>query len=527
MLRSGHAATSPVILEAETGRPVAGAVNVADPTASGGAAVTFRQSAGSSVGTLPFDMPSQTVLKASSKKVYAHYFTPYPISEDNVDPGVDYYSRNHNNPTGEVNKYFAEGGMFRQRPIPRTPLVAPKYPVPNSWQMADMKTEVNRAANAGLDGFTVDILGTGGQNWDRLHQLLDAVPQVDPKFKIMLMPDTNSITANNYTAIGYAASIANIAQAYPTTVAKLDDGRLIITPFAPENKGAAFWQTFLDTMQNTYHIPVAFVPCFIYFDSSQAANPKFSSFFNMSYGLSSWGGRSQASNSTVTAVNNVLFSHNTLSNKIWMAPVAVQDVRPNQHTYDEADNSELLRKTWNNAIASGADWIQIPTWNDYSEGAEISPSTHTGWGPLDISSYYLSRYKSSTASWPMIVRDVIYLSHRVQSAGATVTNETKPMVLRSGSSPARDKIEVLAFLISKADISLTVAGGTIKSAVVQAADGSSAVVFNLTASGAGTVSASVSRSGGAATTTVTSPFAITTGNVNIQDEQYYFITSGR
>jgi len=62
---------------------------------------------------------------------------------------------------------------------------------------------------------------------------------------------------------------------------------------------------------------------------------------------------------------------------IWMQPVSVQDERPNQSLYDEADNSENLRVTWTAAIAD-ADWVQIPTWNDYSEGAQVAPSTGTG-----------------------------------------------------------------------------------------------------------------------------------------------------
>jgi hypothetical protein len=63
--------------------------------------------------------------------------------------------------------------------------------------------------------------------------------------------------------------------------------------------------------------------------------------------------------------------------KIWMQPVSVQDARPSQAIYDEANNSENLRVTWNAAI-KGADWVQIPTWNDYSENARDF-TIHTHW----------------------------------------------------------------------------------------------------------------------------------------------------
>jgi hypothetical protein len=55
----------------------------------------------------------------------------------------------------------------------------------------DMKTEVLRASNAGLDGFAVDILSISGYNWDRFKVLLEAAPQTDPNFRIMIMPDSN------------------------------------------------------------------------------------------------------------------------------------------------------------------------------------------------------------------------------------------------------------------------------------------------------------------------------------------------
>src|ERR1700738_3634819 len=82
--------------------------------------------------------------------------------------------------------------------------------------------------------------------------------------------------------------------------------------------------------------------------------------------------------------------------KIWMQPVSVQDNRPHTGVYWEANNTENLRTTWSAAIG-GADWVQIPTWNDYTENTQVSPSTHIGWGPLDIISYYLTQFKQGIA----------------------------------------------------------------------------------------------------------------------------------
>ena len=67
----------------------------------------------------PFDQPSPDELHKSSKKVFIHYFTPFPISIDNRDPDNDYYAKGFISPDGEKGKHKSYGGYFRQRPLPR------------------------------------------------------------------------------------------------------------------------------------------------------------------------------------------------------------------------------------------------------------------------------------------------------------------------------------------------------------------------------------------------------------------------
>jgi hypothetical protein len=203
--------------------------------------------------------------------------------------------------------------------------------------------------------------------------------------------------------------------------------------------------------------------------------------------------------------------------KIWMQPVSVQDERPRSAVYDEAGNSENLRVTWAAALA-GADWVQIPTWNDYSEGAELAPSTNTGYGPLDISSYYLVAFKAGSA--PKIVRDVLYLSHRVQQAGAKVTMETSPMKLRAGSTPSRDTVEVLSFLTDDATIELTLGD---QKQTFAATKGVFSKIYPLAA---GMISVKATRAG-KTVASVASPYPVVFGDVAIQDEGYRFVSSGR
>jgi hypothetical protein len=467
---------------------------------------------------LPIDLAGQADLKAANKKVFAHYFSPYPISLDNKDSASDYYTNNYLSLRGEPN-YDAKtkaakpylhaeyGGFLRDRPIPREVLAG------SDWQLQDMRTEVQRATGAGLDGFTYDMLNLTGVHWDRLILMMQAAVDVDPNFKIMLMPDGNSsATADPVTL---ANSILQLASG-PTgsSLYRLPDGRLVISPFKPEgeavngDKGVAFWKKVITTLESNGET-VAFVPCFLNYSANVAAYNPFS------YGFSNWGNRSVATNSTLSGSIND--AHNTYG-KIWMQPVSLQDSRPNQSIYDEADNTENFRTTWDAAINNGADWVQIPTWNDYSENTQIAPSMNIGWSPLDLTSYYLSWYK--TGVQPQIKRDVVYLSHRIQPFAAKPTGtQTKFMALRPGSSPARDTVEALSFLTAPANVTVKVGDYT---ETYAAPAGEYAKTFPLNT---GEVSATIVRSD-ASSLTVTSP-ALVKASLPGQDLLYRFVSSGR
>lgn len=78
-------------------------------------------------GALPFDLPQPAALRsgaAGGKLVFAHYFTPYPLSLDNASADGDYYTRNYLNPGGESGKHEKYGGLLRDRPLPTPPKAA-------------------------------------------------------------------------------------------------------------------------------------------------------------------------------------------------------------------------------------------------------------------------------------------------------------------------------------------------------------------------------------------------------------------
>jgi hypothetical protein len=447
-------------------------------------------------GPLPFTLPGTAALRASGKKVFAHYFTPYPISLDNAAPENDYYARNYLKPEGESGKHAAYGGLLRDRPPGRSPITG-------DYALADLKTEVRQAIAAGLDGFTVDILSVTSAHWTRVQNLVKAAEAVDPGFKIVLMPDTNGLASVDSAAL--AAAMAKLAAS--KSVYRLADDRLVVAPFKAEGRTAAWWSSWMKTMETTHGIKVALVPCFLDFNKNREA------FASISYGFANWGGRNPAANANLTA--NIATAHGM--GKIWMQPVSIQDERPNQGIFDEAGNTENLRASWKGAIDGKADWVQLTTWNDYSENTQFAPSRNAGWTYLDINAYYLTCYKLGC---PKITNDSAYLTHRIQPVAAVPSYaQTKLMKLRSGSTAARDTVEVLSMLTAAAKVSVTIGGTT---QTYDAPAGVSARTFPLKA---GAVSATVSRSS-ATVAKVVSPYPVT-ATPYVQDLHYRAASSER
>jgi hypothetical protein len=502
---AGRAAGTVVPLDVEKATISGSASVISDSATSGGLAIKFGD-AGVKASHLPFDLPPQSVLKASNKLVFSHYFPPYPISKDNKPSTIDYFELNYIAPTGEAGKYLAIGGLVRERPMPRA-----VDPDSANYLFNDMKTEVLRASNAGLDGFAADILGTeGSPNWDRIKILMKAAPVADPNFKIMIRPSCTEAGVES-GVVAFAASIASLAKdpVYNKSLYKLPDGRLVISPFAPDIQGAQWWSDWMAEMKNVHGIDVAFFPSLL---NASTANKD--AFAPISIGLGNWGKRNPAGNQNLSA--NIIDVHNR--GKMWMQPVITMDTRPKDSIYDEAYNTENLRLMWSAAINHGADWVDHVTWNDYSEHTEFSPSTHIGWGPLNISSYYITWFKTGTP--PPIVRDVLYLSHRIQPYAALPTGgQTSLMQLRSGSSPPRDTVEVLSFLTAPASVTVKVGGNTY---TYDAPAGLFAKTYPLAI---GNVSATAVR-GGTSAAEVLSPFPVVAAPV-VQDLNYYFSISGR
>ena len=427
--------------------------------------------------------PSASVI--AGRYVFAHYFVPYPISIDNKNASADYYQNNYLTPVIEglgqpwQIDHRPYGGLLRDRPIPR--------PVKSStnWKVEDLIVEVGQAKSVNIDGFAMDIMyDPKSTSWQAGQQLnLFKAASAVGNFKIMLMPDMTSFLLSGATYQKAASICYYYASAFPNVVYK-EGGSVVVAPFAVERQAPSWWASFISYCSSNYGMSVALISQFNAIDVSAGS----ANYRGVSYGMSNWGNRNPAGNSTAssgTPIKRIAVIKN--AGMKWMQPVSVQDERPNQHIYDEAQNLQNLRNTWTIAISGSANLIQIPTWNDYSENAHIAPSRDHGWAYTNIQKYYIQWFK--TGVQPTISADSIYLTHRKHFYADTPTYpETSLMTLRPGSSPSRNTVEAMAFLTSPATIKITT-GSTVTN--FSASAGVNVFTTPLTT---GNISASIVRS---------------------------------
>ena len=386
-------------------------------------------------------MPSSDALFNSSKRVFAHYFHPFPVSIDNAAPANDYYNRNYLSPTGESSKFVKEGGFLRQRP-----LGVPASSKPN-WVQLNMEGEVRSAIARGITGFTFDSLSASDATDPNsaLHLMLAAAHAVDSRFKIVVMPDITVLGSDSNSVVAIIASVAADPAAY-----HLSDGRLVVSAFDAGLNAPTWWQSVISRL-SSQGIHVAFVPTFLAWPATADA------FAAFSYGFGDWGAATVGGSDAMLGDPDII--HKTY-NKIFMMPVDPQQYRPKDFVFWEAGNSAAYRSAWTSSIQGDSDWVQLVTWNDFSESAAVAPVTDAtlqrsiGTGYYNLTGYYASWFL--TGQQPQITHDVLYYFYRREATTAAGPAQSQKDVIATGV--AENNIELLAFLTSPGVLKITVGG---------------------------------------------------------------------
>lgn len=453
------------------------------------------------VSTTPTPAPSPTTpaeTPADGPLVFAHYFVPYPLSIDNKTESSDYYTRNYLSPDGESGKFASVGGLLRDRPI------SPGVSTSTTWRVDNFATEVRQAKSAGIDGFTLNLMSSSGQNWDASVNVMKAAAQVGG-FAVVPMVDGSSSFSSNTPET--AASL--LSQLYQVGSAYKEDGEYVLSSFKAEGASVSWWTQVINLLETKYGLPISFQAVF-----NNASDANLKAYAPIADGFGNWGTRTERT--TLNSADNVARAH--ALGKTWMAPVAVQDVRYRSLSWAEANNTASVRAQWSKAISQKADYVQLVTWNDYSESTQVAPSQDHGSAFLDLTRYYTSWFH--TGSQPAITSDAIVLTHRTQFVDAKPSYSQSLMgapALDGTSTAARDSVEALVWLPSAATVQITV-GGTTTSFSAPAGVSAYTVPLKL-----GTVSAKIVRSGATAES-LTSPHQVVS-TPYVQDLQYYAASS--
>lgn len=390
---------------------------------------------------LPFNLRSGE----SSRKVFAHYVPNFPISIDNLSPEIDYYTRQYLAPDGEQGIHSSYGGFVRDRPLPRLPIPSP------DWKVIDLGTEIAQAKSVGIDGFAVDVIDL--RNTTNFVDTMLHAAHVAGDFTILVTADLSG-PLGSLTPDALADEVAPYLTAHSTF--RLDDGRPVLSAFYAELQSPAWWSTVLAHLHDRYGLTVAFVPLFL--DGTRHLDE----FAPLSYGFGVWGGRTPASNSLTNPVRGLpldLIRRTHAMGKIWMQPIAFQDVRPREGKFEESDNGSTNRLMWELAIQNDAEWAQLITWNDYAESTAMAPSVAHGWRILDMNAYDIFRFKFGYA--PPVVRDAVYVSYRAQPWKAEpIRQQTLLMTPGPEQSPPRDEVEVVVFAVEPSTLRATVGDNT-------------------------------------------------------------------
>ena len=266
---------------------------------------------------------------------------------------------------------------------------------------------------------------------------------LDPRFKIVVMPDITDLGSNAAAVTQIIASVANGPAAY-----KLPDGRLVVSAFNASLNPASWW-TLADQCLNA-RVSTRVRAHLLGWQSKAA------SFADLSYGFGDWG------TATPQGARNMQgdpASAHGMAGRIYMMPVDPQQYRPKGPVLWEAGNSEAFRSAWMSAITGGSDWVQIVTWSDFSESSEIEPytdatlATDIGTGYYDLNGYFAAWFLTGTR--PAITHDVLYYFYRREPSNAMGAAQSPIRVI---NGTAEDDIELLAFLTAPGVLKIRIGG---------------------------------------------------------------------
>jgi Glycosyl hydrolase family 99 len=249
---------------------------------------------------------------------------------------------------------------------------------------ADVARNMQDVAKAGIDAVIVSWQGSdvgGGWNLRRLRYVLDGAQQAGLKVTVNL----ETLAANRVGREGAAPDpdvlttwIVELVDTLATHPAWLKvDGRPVILAYVWGFAGDDTWRTVLNRVHAGGRNPLLIV---------DSTNPEH---LSLADGLATYSGTLFAPDvgalmrTTVSAVR----TYHLLGAAYGSPRIAAATVMPG---YDETklvgrsgrvvsrEDGEFYNRQWEAALASGADWVVISTWNEWAENTQVEAGQRFG-----------------------------------------------------------------------------------------------------------------------------------------------------
>lgn len=362
-------------------------------------------------------------------------------------------------------------------------------------KIAAYEREIRQAQALGIDGFALNAGGWLRQPYyiEYAAQMFEAAARLHTGFTLMFSADM--CCGNN------AADIEDMMRRFAgnpryARVYFRWHGRFVLTTFAGDRNGVAFWRQVRANLATGAHPSTAVETRVLPAASAAPSNKPLSIFLVPSF---FWGGElpgraaiQQGVDRWKPVIDGAFYwgiagvpgSPGPLdqlpssqayasvlhrAHRLYMAPVALQFWGANANRYYEYSGGQGMRRMWMDAIRkTHPAWVEIVTWNDFIEGTYISPIDdpnryananyltasgiplgtlryfHSHAAAGDLMRFYIQWYK--TGHEPPIAHDTVYWFYRTQSWRY---NAPIPPVARK-YGPVADKIYVTANLTAPA-----------------------------------------------------------------------------
>ncbi|KAL8836931.1 MAG: hypothetical protein Q9170_002731 [Blastenia crenularia] len=317
----------------------------------------------------------------------------------------------------------------------------------------DYTNDINLAKAAGIDAFAVNY---GGWNvdWTQQEGFLAAfyrkAEELD--FHLFLSIDTTSVKDPNM--------VIRLANTYLDSSAQLKvDGKAVLSSFQTDPP-AWNWQTDVIGKINA---PVLFFPgslsddaAALFADDMPGAGPF------------PWIHPPKTADQE-HSLDVALASQRDSSGKMWMAAIAPWFFKrlSADMNWAQAQDDSIFVDRWLSLLSLKPNFIEIVTWNDWSESSYVGPSdsaapgtTDAYWGSLDhtafrdMSKAFVTAFKAGQETVTVDeASEGVYLFYRLQPVASLGTSDTLPLPDDAGH--LKDDVFVVSLLSAPADITLT------------------------------------------------------------------------